>query len=105
MPMATMIMPVPISLPSMTSPRHTKYTIPGARYALTPSRSYRLRAAIMAEGSQMHSAHFMTSAGCSVNTPGMPIHPVLPYGVMPRGVSVSACSTIEKPRPAMPSRR
>ena len=57
-----------------------------------------LRALISSFGIQMHNASLTISAGCMVNTPGMPIHPLLPLTSTPNGVSVAACMTMAPSR-------
>ena len=68
-PMKTRIMAVPRSLPPITSATPIAYSANGAAYALIPFLWYILLQACNDEGSHMHIANFMNSAGWIVVKP------------------------------------
>ncbi len=104
-PMATTIMAVPRSLPATMSIRLARYPTNNRSYALSnssglaPLRTFS-RASINSPGIQMHNASLTISAGCTVNTFGMPIQPLLPLTSTPSDVRVMNCSTSAKTRNA-----
>lgn len=67
--MKTRIMAVPRSLPPITSATPIAYSANGAAYALIPFLWYILLQACNDEGSHMHIANFMNSAGWIVVKP------------------------------------
>ncbi len=82
-------------MPNITNPRHRRYrTVRGAYARNLPILPLCFFAQCRAAGSHMHKASFITSAGCIVNTPRLPIQPALPLTSTPSGVNVSSCSSI-----------